>query len=86
MTENSTDSSSNETRKGLFGWLKRPPQCSMARMIVIGVLGGILIWGGLNTGMEYTNRTEFCLSCHTMRTLTRNSRRRCITATAPAPA
>jgi nitrate/TMAO reductase-like tetraheme cytochrome c subunit len=68
MTENSTDSSSNETRKGLFGWLKRPPQCSMARMIVIGVLGGILIWGGLNTGMEYTNRTEFCLSCHTMRT------------------
>jgi cytochrome c-type protein NapC len=35
---------------------------------VIGVLGGILIWGGLNTGMEYTNRTEFCLSCHTMKT------------------
>ncbi len=68
MTENSTDASSPETGKGLFRWLKRPPQCSMARMIVIGVLGGILIWGGLNTGMEFTNRTEFCLSCHTMRT------------------
>ena len=40
----------------------------MLRMIVIGVIGGIIIWGGLNTGMEYTNRTEFCLSCHTMKT------------------
>ena len=38
----------------------------MLRMIVIGVLGGIMIWGGLNMGMEYTNRTEFCLSCHEM--------------------
>jgi len=35
-------------------------------MIVIGTIGGILIWGGLNTGMEWTNRTEFCLSCHEM--------------------
>ncbi len=40
----------------------------MARMIIVGIVGGILIWGGLNTGMEYTNHTEFCLSCHTMRT------------------
>ncbi|BAO28881.1 denitrification system component NirT/cytochrome c552 [Sulfuritalea hydrogenivorans sk43H] len=40
----------------------------MFRMIVIGVLGGIGIWGLLNTGVEYTNRTEFCLSCHTMQT------------------
>ena len=38
----------------------------MLRMIVVGVLGGIIIWGGLNTGMEWTNRTEFCLSCHEM--------------------
>ncbi len=36
------------------------------RMILVGVLGGIIIWGGLNTGMEYTNRTEFCTSCHEM--------------------
>lgn len=38
----------------------------MLRMIVIGVLGGIIIWGGLNTGMEWTNRSEFCMSCHEM--------------------
>lgn len=38
----------------------------MLTMIVIGIFGGILIWGGLNTGMEWTNRTEFCISCHEM--------------------
>ena len=57
-----------ECREGFFHCLLNPPKCSMLRMIVIGVIGGIAIWGGLNTGMEYTNRTEFCLSCHTMQT------------------
>ena len=57
-----------ECKDGFFQCLMNPPKCSMLRMIVIGVLGGILIWGGLNTGMEFTNRTEFCLSCHTMKT------------------
>jgi cytochrome c-type protein NapC len=44
----------------------KPPKCSLLRMIVVGVTGGIVIWGGLNTVLEYTNRTEFCLSCHEM--------------------
>ena len=58
---------SSETKKaGLFARLKNPPNCSMLRMIVVGTLGGILIWGSLNTGMEWTNRTEFCTSCHEM--------------------
>ena len=30
------------------------------------IVGGIIIWGGLNTGMEWTNRSEFCTSCHEM--------------------
>ena len=55
-----------EAKTGFFHFLRRPPQCSILRMIVIGVLGGVIIWGGLNTGMEWTNRTEFCLSCHEM--------------------
>ena len=58
-----------EAKTGFFHFLRRPPQCSILRMIVIGVLGGMIIWGGLNTGMEYTNRTEFCLSCHEMGSL-----------------
>ncbi|MBK7768118.1 MAG: NapC/NirT family cytochrome c [Sulfuritalea sp.] len=55
-----------EGKTGFFSFLRRPPQCSILRMIVVGVLGGVIIWGGLNTGMEWTNRTEFCLSCHEM--------------------
>ena len=51
--------------KGL-GRLFNPARCSMPTMLVAGLLFGILIWGGLNTGMEYTNRSEFCLSCHEM--------------------
>ncbi|HRE18510.1 MAG TPA: NapC/NirT family cytochrome c, partial [Rhodocyclaceae bacterium] len=33
---------------------------------VIFVLG-ILFWGGFNTAMEWTNREEFCISCHEMK-------------------
>ncbi len=61
----SCDAEVNDKR-GFLHRLMKPPKCSMLTMIVIGILGGILIWGGLNTGMEWTNRTEFCLSCHEM--------------------
>jgi cytochrome c-type protein NapC len=29
-------------------------------------IGGILFWGAFNTAMEFTNREEFCISCHEM--------------------
>lgn len=57
---------SDNPKRGFWYRLMNPPKCSMLRMITIGVLGGIIIWGGLNTGMEWTNRTEFCVSCHEM--------------------
>ncbi len=38
----------------------------VTRVILVGIVGGIIIWGGLNTGMAWTNRTDFCLSCHEM--------------------
>ena len=49
-------------------WFSRllPPKCSVLSMLTVGSILGILIWGGLNMGMEYTNRSEFCLSCHEM--------------------
>lgn len=53
-------------KQSFFQRLMNPPKCSMLRMITVGILGGIVIWGGLNTGMEWTNRAEFCLSCHEM--------------------
>ena len=64
--EPDSPTSNAPVKTGLMARLMRPPQCSMLRMLVIGCIGGIVIWGGLNTGMEWTNRTEFCLSCHEM--------------------
>ncbi len=55
-----------EPKKSLWRWLMGTPRCSMLRLLVIGLFMGIAVWGGLNTGMEWTNRTEFCLSCHEM--------------------
>lgn len=52
------------------GFLRRllePPKFSTLTMVGGGLIGGILLWGALNTGMEWTNRSEFCLSCHEMR-------------------
>jgi cytochrome c-type protein NapC len=51
---------------GFIHRLLNPPKCSMLRMIIVGTLGGIILWGGLNMGMEYTNHVEFCTSCHEM--------------------
>ena len=53
-------------KTGLWWRLTRPRQGSALSMIIIGLVGGVLIWGGLNTGVEWTNRTEFCISCHEM--------------------
>lgn len=40
---------------------------SLGALVAIGVVIGITFWGGFNTVMEYTNRMEFCISCHEMR-------------------
>jgi cytochrome c-type protein NapC len=67
QNNNTGDNSDQEAAQtGIVERLKNPPKCSMLQMIVVGVLGGIIIWGGLNMGMEYTNRSEFCTSCHEM--------------------
>jgi len=51
------------------GWWKKlmsPSKYSLLALLVVGMSLGILMWGGLNTAMEWTNRTEFCVSCHEM--------------------
>lgn len=35
-------------------------------LLILGGVCGIIFWGGFNTFMEYTNRLEFCVSCHSM--------------------
>lgn len=59
-------STNQDSGTGVMGWLRRPSRWSHFSMLLVGLLAGIVIWGALNTGMEYTNRTEFCTSCHEM--------------------
>jgi cytochrome c-type protein NapC len=35
-------------------------------LVGIGIIAGIILWGGFNTAMEVTNTEEFCVSCHEM--------------------
>ena len=36
-------------------------------VLLVGVILGIIFWGGFNTVLEATNTMEFCISCHEMR-------------------
>jgi len=46
--------------------LKRPTSLGLAG--TVGIAVGVIGWGGFNTAMEATNRLDFCISCHEMRT------------------
>ncbi|MES2297058.1 MAG: NapC/NirT family cytochrome c [Pseudomonadota bacterium] len=48
--------------------LRKPSaKYSLLSLLVVGFFGGIIFWGGFNTGLEATNSLEFCISCHEMR-------------------
>lgn len=60
-----------ETTRGWLGrlWraLWRPSvKYSLAVLLVVGFVAGIIFWGGFNTAMEMTNNEAFCISCHEM--------------------
>ena len=46
--------------------LRRPTFITLA-LLFIGGIGGVLVWGAFNTGMEATNSIAFCTTCHEMR-------------------
>jgi cytochrome c-type protein NapC len=55
-------------RRGWGATLMRPStRYSLLGLLVVGFFGGIIFWGGFNTGMEATNTMEFCIGCHEMR-------------------
>lgn len=54
--------------KRLWHWFTRPSVLiGQGVLLSVGVVGGIIFWGGFNTAMEATNTLEFCISCHEMR-------------------
>jgi cytochrome c-type protein NapC len=64
-----TDNKSNEhagTVKRLWHALWRPSKLPFISLFLIGVVGGILFWGGFHTVVEATNREAFCIGCHEM--------------------
>ena len=51
----------------LRDFLLRPSALSLSAVVAIGMISGLVFWGGFNTGMEATNTLGFCTSCHEMR-------------------
>jgi cytochrome c-type protein NapC len=44
-----------------------PTSLSLVAVVGIGMISGLIFWGGFNTGMEATNTLGFCTTCHEMR-------------------
>jgi cytochrome c-type protein NapC len=54
-------------RPGLFGRLWAAVFTWRFAALFGIFVAGILFWGAFNTALEWTNREEFCISCHEMR-------------------
>ena len=66
------DPNNPEPRKGFIArvwtFLWRPSsRFSLATLLIVGGIGGIMFWGSFNWAMELTNTEAFCISCHEMR-------------------
>ncbi|SHO23837.1 Denitrification system component NirT/cytochrome c552 [Moritella viscosa] len=55
----------NKKRWAVF-WNKKLILGTSISSAVLLFIAGIIFWGGFNTGMEATNKLEFCISCHEM--------------------
>jgi cytochrome c-type protein NapC len=47
--------------------LTKPSKYSLLAVLSLGVIAGVVFWGGFNTALEATNKEAFCISCHEMR-------------------
>ncbi|MBK6649972.1 MAG: NapC/NirT family cytochrome c [Betaproteobacteria bacterium] len=63
--------SSQSTGNSASRWwamLRKPSvKYSLITLLTAGFFGGIIFWGAFNTGMEATNKLEFCVGCHEMK-------------------
>ena len=52
----------------VWRWCRTPSTAiSAGLLLLIGMAGGVILWGGFNTAMEATNSLTFCTACHVMR-------------------
>jgi cytochrome c-type protein NapC len=62
--------SSHNLKNSASRWwavLRKPSiKYSLITLLAAGFFGGIFFWGAFNTGMEATNKMEFCIGCHEM--------------------
>jgi cytochrome c-type protein NapC len=57
-----------QAKSGLWRRLRSPSgRWSMLTLMLLGVVAGVVFWGGFNTVVEATNTEAFCTSCHEMR-------------------
>ncbi len=63
-----TDKDGNKQQKGgILALLRRPStRYSLGGILIVGIVAGIVFWGGFNTALEATNTETFCISCHEM--------------------
>lgn len=48
--------------------LRKPTaKYSLGTLLSVGIVAGVILWGGFNTAMEVTNTEDFCISCHEMK-------------------
>ncbi len=58
----------NQEQMSLWKKLKSPSRTlSLGSLLIVGVVMGVVGWGGFNWAMEMTNTETFCVSCHEMR-------------------
>jgi len=52
----------------IWTFLTRPSsRFSLATLLIVGGICGVIFWGGFNWAMELANTEAFCISCHEMR-------------------
>lgn len=67
-TESETEAPPPSALRRLCRMLAAPSaRWSMGGLLLVGLVAGILFWGGFNTAMEMTNNETFCLTCHEMK-------------------
>lgn len=54
--------------KRLWKFLWSPTtRFSLAGLLIVGGIAGVVLWGGFNWALEFANTESFCITCHEMR-------------------